>query len=52
MQAYLSGAMQWKDKEKGIKYAFDHLRKYHDAVLKCAEYAHARTNCQLSMVGK
>lgn len=39
MQTYLSGAMQWKDKEKGIKYTFDHLRKYHDAVLKCAEYA-------------
>jgi len=39
MQSFMSGAMQWKDKEKGIKYTYDHLRKYHDAVLKCSEYS-------------
>eukprot|EP00969_Alexandrium_andersonii_P060321 2656424-Alexandrium_andersonii.AAC.1 len=39
MQSFMSGAMQWKDKEKGIKYTNDHLRKYHDAVLKCSEYS-------------
>ena len=39
MQTYLSGSMQYKDKEKNMKYTYDHLRKYHDAVLKCSEYS-------------
>jgi len=37
LQSFLSN--QWKDEEKQIKYTYDHLRKYHDAVLKCAEYS-------------
>lgn len=39
MQTYLSGSMQYKDEEKQMKYTYDHLRKYHDAVLKCSEYS-------------
>ena len=38
MQTYLSGSMQYKDEEKQMKYTYDHLRNYHDAVLKCSEY--------------
>ena len=37
LQAFLSD--QWRDEAKGIKYTYDHLRKYHDAILKCAEFS-------------
>ena len=37
LQSFLSN--QWKDEEKEIRYTYDHLRKYHDAVLKCAEFS-------------
>jgi len=37
LQSFMSD--QWRDKEKGIKYTYDHLRKYHDAILKCAEFS-------------
>ena len=35
-EAFLSGEKKWKDKAKTIQYGFDHPRRYHDAVLKCA----------------
>jgi len=28
-----------EDKEKKIQYGFSHVRKFHDAILKCSEYS-------------
>lgn len=36
VKIFLSSAKKWKDKEKTIQYGFDHPRRYHDAILKCA----------------
>jgi hypothetical protein len=37
--AWLSHGKKWKNKEKGTVYGASHLRKYHDAVVKGAEYS-------------
>ena len=29
----------WKDEAKTKQYGFSHIRKYHDAILKCSEYS-------------
>lgn len=39
MKAFLSHGKKWKDEEKKIQYGQSHVRKYHDAVLRCAEYS-------------
>ena len=36
VKLFLSREKKWKDKVKTIQYRFDHPRRYHDAVLKCA----------------
>ena len=39
MKAFLSHGKKWKDKEKKIQYGQSHVRKYHDAVVRCAEFS-------------
>ena len=39
MKAFLSHGKKWKDKEKRIQYGQSHVRKYHDAVVRCAEFS-------------
>ena len=34
---FISGEKKWKDKEKTKQYGYDHPRRYHDAILKCAD---------------
>ena len=36
VKLFLSSAKKWKNTEKTVQYSFDHPRRYHDAVLKCA----------------
>lgn len=39
VEVFLSAAKKWKDEEKKIVYGFSHLRKYHDAILKCSNFS-------------
>jgi hypothetical protein len=37
MKYFISGEKKWKDKKKTKQYEVDHPRRYHDAILKCAD---------------
>lgn len=37
IKLFISSEKKWKDKAKKIQYGFDHPRRYHDAILKCAQ---------------
>ncbi len=39
MTAFCSHGKKWKDEAKTKQYGFSHIRKYHDAILKCSEYS-------------
>ena len=39
MTAFCSHWKKWKDEAKTKQYGFSHIRKYHDAILKCSEYS-------------
>jgi hypothetical protein len=39
VHAFLSGELQYKDKENKTEYSYDHKRKYHDALLYCSQFA-------------
>lgn len=39
MQAFISGGLEYKNKEKKTVYKYDHKRKMNDAILYCSQFA-------------
>jgi hypothetical protein len=39
MQAFISGGLEYKNKEKKTVYQYDHKRKMNDAILYCSQFA-------------